>query len=90
MLKQYQSNKEVVLAALVLFAKYKANFNETNNEGMTVLEKARVEGIDLENYASFCQLLEIDDSVVEENDNEFDKISLTTLNQRTKGFDTTS
>ena len=65
LLKSYQHNKDTVLSALVLFARYKANFYETNSEGVSVLEQARIEGIDLENYASFCQLLEIDDSVAE-------------------------
>ena len=37
LLKLYQTNKEIVLAALALSAKYKANFYETNNEGLTVL-----------------------------------------------------
>jgi ankyrin repeat protein len=47
LLKLYQNSKETVLAALVLFARYKANFYETNNEGVSVLDRARVEGIDL-------------------------------------------
>lgn len=48
------------------------------------------EGINFQDYATFCALLENDESVVEETDNEFDKISLTTLNQATKGGDTRS
>jgi ankyrin repeat protein len=42
LLKLYQQNKETALAALVLFAKYKANFYETNNEGLSILERARI------------------------------------------------
>ena len=70
-------------------AKYKANFDETNNDGISVYEKAKLMGINL-NQLIFCDLLEKDSSVGWEYDHQFDKMSSTTVQHRTKAQDTTS
>jgi len=64
LLKSYQNNKEAVNNILLLLAKQKFNFEEPNKEGISTIEKAKLEGINLEDYVSFCNLLEKDESVI--------------------------
>lgn len=88
LLEKERYNKENMLSILVLMAKFKANFEQPNLQQETVFGKAAKLGIHLQDYATFCALLEREESVAD-TDND-DKTSLTTLNQPTLKGDTRS
>ena len=75
-----------MIKQLLLFLKYKANFNITNREGKNVFEAAIDVQLNLTECAEQYKHIELGLP----DDNDYDKESLTTLNQLTKQGDNAS